>query len=38
MREAAAAGSPHPPLSDRREPLLDSIKNKSHKYPSSVGC
>ena len=42
MRVAAAAGSPHPPLSDRRlvepvrESLLDSYKNKSHKYPESV--
>ena len=27
----AAAGTPHPPLSDRRESLLDSLKNKSHK-------
>ena len=31
MRVAAAAGPPHPPLSDRRESLLDSLKNKSHK-------
>lgn len=29
--QAAAAGFPHPPLSDRQEPLLDSLKNKSHK-------
>jgi hypothetical protein len=27
-----------PPLSDRRESLLDSLKNKSHKYALSVGC
>ena len=36
MRVAAAAGHPHPPLSDRRESLLDSYKNKSHTYETLV--